>query len=381
MNKNISLYEGKKVEFDSSKNFMYIKSLGRGGTGDVHLFEDEFTNIKFAIKKYSPKDVARKEDYYIRFVNEMKILFQIQHKNIVRIYNYYLYPSMHMGYIQMEYVDGNPINEIIPEKINKTYNELFEELIDAFSYLEENKILHRDIRPSNFLITSKGELKIIDFGFGKQLDDNLDKIKDNSILLNWPVTINPKEVKDEKTYNENTEIYYLGNMLKNIINKETFKYNDILSKMIEYDPKNRYKSFFEIKNDINKNLYSNINFSDSEKEIYIKFADCLTSSISKFTDKPLIFSNEEIISKLKKYLKSQSLENIIQSNSELIQCFTNSNFIYYNKQNINTSIVQKFLEFLLTQTQDRRDIIFDNLKIRLFNIKVEFDFSSNDLPF
>jgi serine/threonine-protein kinase len=84
---------GEVIKFNATKNFTYIKPLGNGGTGDTHLFRDETTDMLFAIKKYAPKGARFIDDYYKRFVDEIKILFNISHPNIVRIYNYYLYPT------------------------------------------------------------------------------------------------------------------------------------------------------------------------------------------------------------------------------------------------------------------------------------------------
>lgn len=60
----------------------------------------------FAFKKYVPKDFNYIDELYKRFVDEIKILFTISHPNIVRVYNYYLYPEIKHGYLQMEYIEG-----------------------------------------------------------------------------------------------------------------------------------------------------------------------------------------------------------------------------------------------------------------------------------
>lgn len=78
---------GTIVEFDMIKKFTHIEPLDRGGTGDAHLFKDETTDILFAFKKYSPKDVSFIDEYYRRFVDEIKTLFNVHHSNIVRVYN------------------------------------------------------------------------------------------------------------------------------------------------------------------------------------------------------------------------------------------------------------------------------------------------------
>ena len=131
------LSKGSIVEFDRKKEFKYIRPLGKGGTGDTHLFEDETTNILFAFKKYNPTDIEQQEEYYQRFVDEIKILFRIVHPNIVRIYNYYLYPEFKLGYLQMEYVEGAEINRYVPDNWNKQWDEVFIDTISAFKYLEK----------------------------------------------------------------------------------------------------------------------------------------------------------------------------------------------------------------------------------------------------
>lgn len=161
---------GDIIAFDAKKSFTYIKPLGDGGTGDTHLFKDETTDMLFAIKKYVPKDTRFIDEYYKRFVDEIKILFNISHLNIVRIYNYYLYPTAKTGFLQMEYVDGNRIDEFVPFPFStKSWNDVFGEIVSAFEYLEQHSILHRDIRATNILIDKNDNVKIIDFGFGKQL--------------------------------------------------------------------------------------------------------------------------------------------------------------------------------------------------------------------
>ena len=175
------MHVGDVISFDVKKNFTFVKTLGSGGTGETHLFKDETTDMLFAIKKYVSKDTRYVDEHYSRFVEEIKILFNISHPNIVRIYNYYLYPQAKTGFLQMEYVDGFPIDQYTPVLWDKSWEEIFSETIGAFDYLEKHHILHRDIRPANILIDMNSTVKIIDFGFGKQLNDTTKG--ENSIIL------------------------------------------------------------------------------------------------------------------------------------------------------------------------------------------------------
>lgn len=374
-------FENKIVTFDSSKQFKFIKKLGSGGTGDTNLFLDESVDMLFAIKKYSPSKENDIEECYKRFIDEIKILFTIFHKNIVRIYNYYLYPSSKTGYIQMEYIDGKTIDKIDPLDYDKTWNEYFLETINAFDYLFENQILHRDIRTSNFMVTEDGTLKIIDFGFGKQFSENNQQ---NSICLNWPATIHPEEVVINKEYTYATEIYYIGELFKHLVeNDSMFLYKEILNKMLEYSPSKRYTSYKEIKQDISDNLFSQIDFTDDEKSIYIAFADGLYNSISKFTSTPEFkYDTEDIRVSLEKIVKISSLEYYVQRNNDVISCFVSASFKYRPKKIIKSDALINFYRLLVDSNNSKKNIIVNSIIARLKNVPVEIEVDPfDDLPF
>lgn len=371
---------GDIVRFDVAKNFTYIKPLGFGGTGDTHLLKDETTNICFAVKKYVPKDVDRIEENYSRFVDEIKILFNIYHPNIVRIYNYYLYPQQKTGYLQMEYIHGSTIDEYDVSPFSKSWDELFAEAVSAFEYLEDRDILHRDIRPANILIDDNNTLKIIDFGFSKKIDD-YQRIE-NSILLNWPATEMPDEVTKDWDYNEQTEIYFLGNLFKHIIKEKSveFSYNHVVQKMTETSPRLRYKSFHEVMNDIREGVLIETGFTDEEKIIYQEFADDLTNHIFSFDNKFTPITHiPTIISRLSELIRSSSLEDYVQDVSTLILCFVENGFNYNNTPDIKVETIKNFYSMIIQFPEYKQQILFANLYNRLSAIRVKV--SDDDLPF
>src|SRR5262249_8044334 len=147
----------------------------------------------FVCKKYMPNDEGERQQRFVNFVQEVKLLHRVHHDNIVRVFNYYLYPDRTMGFILMEHVDGTSIDEYAA-KFPEQVNELFLQAISGFSYLERHRILHRDIRPANVMVRADGVLKIIDFGFGKRVERAEDFQK--SISLNWWCSV-PPEFDDE----------------------------------------------------------------------------------------------------------------------------------------------------------------------------------------
>lgn len=371
---------GDIITFNVKKNFTYMRPLGKGGTGDTYLFRDETTDMMFAIKKYAPKDNRYIDEYYSRFVDEIKILFNLSHPNVVRIYNYYLYPDLKTGYLQMEYVDGKTIDEFEPDPWDKDWNDIFREVVSAFEYLEKHNILHRDIRPTNIMIDSNTDVKIIDFGFGKQLD-NTNKEK-NSILLNWPATEMPDEVELNHEYDKRTEIYFVGTMFRHLLKEymDDFMFHHILEKMTKRDPSQRYNSFMEIAKDISSGVIGEIDFTNAEKEIYRNFANELTRHISYYLEKySPISSVEQTLLKLAELIRQSSLEEYIQNNGNLIGCFIDGKFVYNSKQDIKVQIIIDFYSFVNRLSVAKQKILFDNIYTRLSAIEIHIE--DEDLPF
>ncbi|MGM8139176.1 protein kinase family protein [Enterococcus italicus] len=377
---------GDVVEFNQSKYFKFIREIGSGGTGVANLFKDETTNTLFAIKKYQPigPNIEYREDFYHRFVEEIKILFNLSHPNIVRVYNYYLYPNYLLGYLQMEYIEGVSI-DVYAKNNNIDLNRLFRSAINSFECLEKNNILHRDIRPENMLIDNNGDLKIIDFGFGKILDGSN---RDNSIILNWPSTEYPAEVITDRDYTLQTEIYFLGSLFRRLIKENDiidFRFINVIEKMCETKFEQRYQSFEDISSDIAKGILLQMDFTASEKNAYQSIADLLTilinHHINNFYPETEV---EKIQNDLEVVLKNCALEEFVQDNSLLISCFLKNGFSYSKRKIVKVKTIQNFYQLLLNSDAMKKEIIIENLRTRLslINIKSDFvDISDDDLPF
>ena len=373
---------GDNVKFNQSKHFKFIRELGSGGTGVTNLFKDETTDTFFAIKKYQPSggNIEYEQEYYNRFVDEIKILFQLSHPNIVRVYNYYLYPQNTLGYLQMEYIEGVSIDEYVENNF-VDLNNLFRSAIDAFVCLEKNSILHRDIRPANIMVDNSGQIKVIDFGFGKILDNDN---SENSILLNWPATEHPNEIKYSNDYTVQTEIYYLGYLFKKLIrenNIEDFKFLSVLDKMCEGDKINRYKSFNDVSADIAKGFLLNLSFTNAEKKTYLAFAKTLVSLIDCFYESysPIMDENE-VLTRLEDILKISILEDYVQDEAMLLSSFVTNEVSRSIHSKVSVFEVKSFYELLLNSNKQKKKIILENLRTRLSTIRVLKD-PFDDLPF
>ncbi len=374
--------EGEIVDFPTNRKYEFVRALKSGGTGKTILMQDTMLNKFFVCKKYSPMQKQYEKEFYNRFIDEIKIMYAIYDINIVRIFDYYLFPEHSTGYIIMEYVEGKNIDEYFKEEDTDKINSIFVQLINAFAYLEKNNILHRDVRPENVLIDDSGTVKLIDFGFGKNVNEVGNE--ENSIYLNWPVSQKPEELYSG-VYNSQTEIFFVGYLIKNLLAKyemNSFKYTELLRKMIEISPQKRINSFLTIQDEISNQAMETFDFSREQKNIYRTFAEDLKNSISVIKDSLIVEKDIGIIiEKMKKVLRDNALEMYISNNYVLISCFIKSNYTYYPEKEIPVVEVKNFYNFLVSQSSEKREIILNNLYGRLNKIPVVNSMYDEELPF
>lgn len=368
------------VKFLRKKDYNVIREIGQGGTGKTILLEDETIDEHFVCKKYSPFHEAHRELYYKNFVSEIKLLHLLYHRNVVRVFNYYLYPEHSTGYILMEFVNGQTVEDYLrqyPELIN----DIFEQTIKGFLHLEENSILHRDIRPSNILVSNDGIVKIIDLGFGKQTEFDGEQL--NSVSLNWCYTI-PEDF-NFRTYDHQTEIYFVGKLFEQIINEnniQRFTYRSILSRMVQYKKSDRISSFFDIERKIIEGDAQGIEFSNLEKSIYQKFAKGLQSILTSIRNGSEYNRDvDSIIIRLDEVYRSSTLEDYVQNPTAVVRCFLRGEWNYNASAIVATSTLKSFIDFFKHSPLDKQKLIINNLWQRFDTIH-RYDLPAlDDLPF
>lgn len=369
------------IKFIRRKDFELVRELGRGACGRTVLLDDPIIGESFVCKKYSPMYDELTDELYGNFVEEIKLLHMINHSNIVRVFNYYLYPEEKTGYILMEYISGPDIEDYLktfPENVNS----VFKQVIEAFSHLESNGILHRDIRPMNILVSDDGEVKVIDFGFGKKIADSKDF--DKSISLNWWCEP-PVEFKKD-VYDHATEVYFVGKLFENIILEgqlEQFAYKSLLARMVLREPENRIKLFSNIRNEILSEAFSEIEFDPVELQAYRNFACQLTEVLSKIErSTKYIESATDIIRKLEEAYKSIMLEEYVPTNAVILRALLSGEYYYSNSPCFSVSTVKEFLDLVRQASTAKRNIIVANLRTRMEAVERyrerEFD---DDIPF
>jgi ActR/RegA family two-component response regulator/predicted Ser/Thr protein kinase len=201
LNKNI---------FKFLPNLDVVKQLGTGSTGIV--FQVKKDNANYALKILR-SDLAPEMHQLQRggqFLSEAKILSNIKHPNIVEIYDYG-FSDNYMPYILMEFINGHPLTKIIKNNsldVRKRLH-LFVQMCKAIQFIHKNKVLHRDIKPGNIMITDDLTVKLTDFGLAHIIDTHDSSSTDN-LIAGSPAYMSPEAFSENATIDHHSDIFSLG---------------------------------------------------------------------------------------------------------------------------------------------------------------------------
>lgn len=375
------------IPFIRQKDYQMINNnIGRGSFGKTVLLKDESIDELFVCKKYEPYYEEDTETFFEAFKKEIKIMYKLNHKNIVRIYNYYLYDKELTGYIIMEYVQGRDIDTYFKEHVESLdVNNIFIQLLDAFKCLEDNKIIHRDIRYSNIMIDDNGNVKVIDFGLGKVYSSkgmSADSLYKEINRLD--MELEPNELS-RGIYTLKTDMFCLAELFNRLIKKysiKDFKYESILNKMMKVNPNERYDSIQEILDIINNRQFSLLNISYHDKQIYSSFVNSLYDAIESFTQKVEIETNpEKILLTLKDVIERNCFEDSIVDIRNLLDCFIKCEYRYHPYSVIMLDEVIAFYKWIQNKPENYQMVVIRNIKTKLQTITVRESNNYEDLPF
>lgn len=197
-----------------------VEFIGSGGMGDVYKLRIETLDCYHALKLLKPTDNQLLEQ---RFDQERKITAKLDHPNIVRAYNGGRWNQYQ--FLEMEYVEGTPLDEVIQQKgcftplvsmamimiiaraLNYAHNHTYT--------LDGNKftgVIHRDLKPSNIILSKNGMLKLMDFGIARPIGHRDEKLTLEGRLVGTLLYLSPEQINSDPV-DQRTDIYALGEVL------------------------------------------------------------------------------------------------------------------------------------------------------------------------
>lgn len=206
--------------------FKLISPLGKGGMGEVWKAEDERLSREVAIKILPPE--LANPDLKIRFERESKLLAALNHPNIAQIYEageeipVLPTPGGGTGRIQflvMEFIEGKSLSQILtsgPLPVLTTVR-LGRQMARALGAAHKAGIIHRDLKPANIMVTSRNQVKILDFGLARPMErqGNLATLPDvttSGMVLGTAAYLAPEQVKGDHA-DVRSDIWALGCVL------------------------------------------------------------------------------------------------------------------------------------------------------------------------
>ena len=192
-----------------------LKPLGKGAAGIVY-YGKYADGREVAVKTLHPK-FAKQERIIKRFKREAESGLKLKHKHFVEFYSYGEFEGF--NYIIMEFIDGSTLKDLLKSE-EKQMNERTKLLVGlhvakALAFAYDHKMVHRDIKPDNIMITKDGVAKLTDMGLAKEIFDEENSSEDmnltkTGVTLGTPYYMPPEQIQDSKRADCRSDIYSLG---------------------------------------------------------------------------------------------------------------------------------------------------------------------------
>ena len=216
-----------------------VRALGRGGMGEVWLAQDERLAEPVALK-FLPAEVRADPVALHELSCETARSHKLSHPNIVRIHD--LHEEVDgQAFIAMEYVDGPTLSALRLEQPYyvlswEALRPLVQQLCAALDYAHGEKVIHRDLKPGNIMIDSKGRLKLADFGIAATVSDSVSRVSGRYATSGTLPYMSPQQLAGKHPQVAD-DIYALGATLYELLSsKPPFFTGDITHQVLHEAP-------------------------------------------------------------------------------------------------------------------------------------------------
>jgi serine/threonine-protein kinase len=208
-----------EIANDHIEGYQIVAPLGRGNMALVYAAKQLNLDRVVALKVLDPKLLFDNE-FIDRFIKEARAAARLNHPNIVQAYDVGSSKGYH--YFAMEYVEGVTLRELIEQ--GGTQGRLDEqmalyavrEVARALQHAETHRLVHRDIKPGNIMISRTGVVKLCDLGLAQRTDKR-DGHNEEGMILGSPYYISPEQIEGRPDLDSRADIYSLGATLFHVI--------------------------------------------------------------------------------------------------------------------------------------------------------------------
>ena len=190
-----------------SGRYELLEKIGDGGMAVVYKGRDRLLNRFIAVKILRP-EFTKDATFVENFKRESQAAAGLSHPNIVGVYD--VGREGNINYIVMELIEGQTLNDIIEEEAPMDYRKVIDiskQVASALRIAHKNKIIHRDVKPHNIMITNDGVVKLADFGIARAVNDAT--LSTGSKIVGSVHYFSPEQARGNYV-DERSDIYSLG---------------------------------------------------------------------------------------------------------------------------------------------------------------------------
>ena len=199
--------------------YRLMRLLGTGQMSAVYLGRHIYMDHLVAIKVL-PADKVGDTSYLGRFYREAKAVAALSHPNIIRAFDVdkQVEAGTDIHFLVMEYVEGKLLTNLINESENHrldlvTVADVIRQAAEGLAHAHAKGMVHRDIKPDNLLLTTEGQIKILDLGlarFFKTIDEESLTLKHDERVIGTADYLAPEQAIDSHSVDSRADIYGLG---------------------------------------------------------------------------------------------------------------------------------------------------------------------------
>lgn len=191
-------------------HYRLLEKLGEGGMGTIYKAEDIKLERMVALK-FPSSQVIRSDTEKVKFLREAKAAAMLDHLNICTIYE--IDEIAGKTFIAMAYIDGENLQQKIssgPLPLDDALN-IAIQIAEGLREAHENGIIHRDIKSANIMMTSKGQVKITDFGLARFLKQT--RVTKEATVMGTVSYMSPEQATGKRDIDHRTDLWSLGIVL------------------------------------------------------------------------------------------------------------------------------------------------------------------------
>ena len=189
--------------------YVLLELIGQGGMGRVYLARDTRLNRRVALKILAPERINNPRAV-ARFQREARVGAQLQHENLVRIYDFG--ESNGRYFLVMEFIEGKTIGHLLSEQGPMplaTAVRLVRQVALGLGHAHRKGLIHRDVNPYNILVTHDGVAKLADLGLAIDLSDS-DRVTREGATVGTFDYVAPEQARHSHAADIRSDIYSLG---------------------------------------------------------------------------------------------------------------------------------------------------------------------------